>query len=102
MFEAIQVERLYEKIVEQIERRILTGELNSGDQLPPERELGEQFRVSRTAVREAVKALREKGLVTVRPGCGTFIAAGSAHDELDTLHLPVRQVRKDSIASSKV
>ena len=72
-YEAIQSERLYEKIVDQIEGRILTGELKLGDHLPSERELAEQFRVSRTAVREAVKTLAEKGLVQVRPGRGTFI-----------------------------
>lgn len=72
-YEAIQSERLYEKIVSQIEGRILAGELKPGDHLPAERELAEQFRVSRTAVREAVKTLAEKGLVQVRPGRGTFV-----------------------------
>ncbi len=77
-YEAIQTERLYAKIVEQIQRRILSGELKVGDHLPPERELAEQFHVSRTAVREAVKTLSEKGLVQVRPGKGTFIANGTS------------------------
>ena len=72
-YAAIQSERLYEKIVDQIEGRILAGELQPGDHLPSERELAEQFRVSRTAVREAVKTLAEKGLVQVRPGRGTFV-----------------------------
>jgi GntR family transcriptional repressor for pyruvate dehydrogenase complex len=72
-YAAIQSERLYEKIVDQIEGRILSGELQPGDHLPAERELAEQFRVSRTAVREAVKTLAEKGLVQVRPGRGTFV-----------------------------
>src|SRR6516225_7536717 len=84
-YEPIQVKRLYEKIVEQIERRILTGELKVGDQLPAERELGEQFHVSRTAVREAVKALREKGLVEVRPGRGTFITNDTSQAVRDSL-----------------
>jgi GntR family transcriptional repressor for pyruvate dehydrogenase complex len=52
----------------------MQGELRVGDQLPSERELSELFGVSRTAVRDAVNALREKGLVEVRPGKGTFIA----------------------------
>ncbi len=52
----------------------MTGELRPGDKLPPERELAEQFGVSRTAVREAVKALHEKGLIEVLPGKGTFIS----------------------------
>lgn len=52
----------------------MQGDLRVGDRLPSERELSELFGVSRTAVRDAVNALREKGLVEVRPGKGTFIA----------------------------
>ncbi len=77
MYLPIQTERLYERIVSQIEQRIEAGDLNVGDQLPAERELAEQFTVSRTAVREAVKALRQKGLVEIRPGRGTFITDGT-------------------------
>ncbi len=69
----VQSERLFEQIVVQIEARILAGELKIGDQLPPERALADQFKVSRTAVREAVKILREKGLIEIRPGRGTFV-----------------------------
>ena len=58
MYQPIQSERLYERIVDQIEHRIIAGDLKVGDQLPAERELAEQFAVSRTAVREAIKALR--------------------------------------------
>jgi len=73
MYLPIQSERLYERIVNQIEQRIESGDLKVGDQLPSEHELAEQFAVSRTAIREAVKALRQKGLVEIRPGRGTFI-----------------------------
>jgi len=73
MYKTIQTSRLYEQIVQQIEESILTGSLKSGDQLPAERELAQQFGVSRTAVREAIKALREKGLVEAYSGRGTFI-----------------------------
>ena len=77
MYLPVQTERLYQQIVDQIELRIVSGELKVGDQLPSERELAEQFAVSRIAVREAVKALREKGLVEIRPGRGTFITNGT-------------------------
>lgn len=77
MYLPIQTERLYEQIVHQIEQRIAAGDLKVGDQLPPEKELAEQFGVSRTAVREAIKALREKRLVEIRPGKGTFILNGT-------------------------
>lgn len=73
----VQNERLYEQIVGQIESRIMSGDLKVGDQLPPERELAVQFQVSRTAVREAVKILREKGLIEIRSGRGTFVINGT-------------------------
>ncbi len=90
MYQAIQSERLYQKIVEQIELRVLSGELKVGDQLPSERELGEQFSVSRTAVREAVKALREKGLVDVSPGRGTFIINSTSQAARGSLGLMMK------------
>ncbi len=77
MYISLHTERLYERIVNQIEQHIVSGKLKVGDQLPSEYELAEQFGVSRTAVREAIKALREKRLVEVRPGKGTFITNGA-------------------------
>jgi GntR family transcriptional repressor for pyruvate dehydrogenase complex len=79
MYKIVRSSRLYEQIVQQVEESIHKGALKAGDQLPPERELAEQFGVSRTAVREAVKALREKGLVEAYPGRGTFITDGSSY-----------------------
>jgi GntR family transcriptional repressor for pyruvate dehydrogenase complex len=73
MYTAVKTSRLYQKIVEQIEQSIRAGTLKAGDQLPAERDLALQFGVSRTAVREAVKALFEKGLVEAMPGRGTFV-----------------------------
>lgn len=78
MYKTVQSSRLYEQIAQQIEDSILSGVLKAGDQLPAERELALQFGVSRTAVREAVKALREKGLVEAYSGRGTFITNGTS------------------------
>jgi GntR family transcriptional repressor for pyruvate dehydrogenase complex len=66
------------QIVQQIEESILENRMKPGDQLPPERELALQFGVSRTAVREAMKALREKGLVEAYSGRGTFVIDGTS------------------------
>jgi GntR family transcriptional repressor for pyruvate dehydrogenase complex len=85
MYKVVQTSRLYEQIVQQIEESIMKGALKEGDQLPAERELAQQFGVSRTAVREAVKALREKGLVEAYPGRGTFITNGTSHSIRQTL-----------------
>lgn len=79
MYKIVRSSRLYEQIVQQVEESIQKGALKLGDQLPPERELAQQFGVSRTAVREAVKALREKGLVEAYPGRGTFITGGTSY-----------------------
>jgi DNA-binding FadR family transcriptional regulator len=89
MYQPIESARLYERIVEQIEQRILKGELHVGDQLPPERDLCEQFGVSRTAVREAVKALRQKGLLETYPGRGTFITNSTSRAMRHSLDLVV-------------
>jgi GntR family transcriptional repressor for pyruvate dehydrogenase complex len=59
-------------------KTILSRRLKPGDRLPSERELGEQFGVSRTVVREAVRALAAKGLIEVRSGSGLRVAAVDA------------------------
>ena len=79
MYKAIQSSRLYEQIVQQIEESIRKGDLTEGSQLPAERDLATQFGVSRTAVREAIKALQEKGLVDAFPGRGTFVTNGTSN-----------------------
>ena len=53
--------------------------MSEGSQLPAERDLAKQFGVSRTAVREAIKALQEKGLVDAFPGRGTFVTNGTSN-----------------------
>jgi GntR family transcriptional repressor for pyruvate dehydrogenase complex len=90
MYKTVQTSRLYEQIVQQIEESILAGTLKPGDQLPAERDLAQQFGVSRTAVREAVKTLREKGLVEAYPGRGTFIRDGTAQAIRQSLGLMTR------------
>jgi GntR family transcriptional regulator, transcriptional repressor for pyruvate dehydrogenase complex len=65
--------RLSEQLASRIESLILGSQLMPEDKLPSERELGEQFGVSRTAVREALKLLEERGLVEVRSGRGAFV-----------------------------
>jgi GntR family transcriptional repressor for pyruvate dehydrogenase complex len=59
--------------VEQIRALIREGRWAPGDQIPPERELAERFRVSRTSVREALRALEMQGVIDSRQGGGTFV-----------------------------
>src|SRR5215468_1883021 len=90
MYKIVQTSRLYEQIVQQIEDSILKGDLKPGDQLPAERDLAQRFGVSRTAVREAVKALREKGLVEAYSGRGTFVTNGTSQAIRQSLDLMIR------------
>src|ERR1700728_3869168 len=90
VYKLIRTSRLYEQIVQQIEESILKGSLKAGDQLPAERELAIRFGVSRTAVREAVKALREKGLVEAYSGRGTFITDGTSQAVRQSFDLMVK------------
>ncbi len=90
VYKLVRTSRLYEQIVQQIEESIVKGDLKAGDQLPAERELAQRFGVSRTAVREAVKALREKGLVEAYSGRGTFITDGTTQAVRQSLDLMVK------------
>lgn len=95
LYKVIRTSRLYEQIVQQIEDSILKGHLKPGDQLPAERELAQQFGVSRTAVREAVKALREKGLVEAYSGRGTFVRDGTSQAIRQSLDLMIKIGQQD-------
>ena len=90
VYKQVRTSRLYEQIVQQIEESIVKGDLKPGDQLPAERELAQKFGVSRTAVREAVKALREKGLVEAYSGRGTFITDDTTLAVRQSLDLMVK------------
>src|ERR1700683_421786 len=87
VYKVVRPSLLYEQIVQQIEDSVLNGSLKPGDQLPAERDLAQRLGVSRTAVREAVKALREKGLVEAYFGRGTFITDGTSQAVRQSLDL---------------
>ena len=98
MYKVVQASRLYEQIVQQIEESILKGELNEGSQLPAERDLAKQFGVSRTAVREAIKALQEKGVVDAFPGRGTFVTNGTSNSMRRSLDRIIKSGEPDGWA----
>jgi GntR family transcriptional repressor for pyruvate dehydrogenase complex len=95
VYKTVKTSRLYEQIVQQVEESILNGQLKPGDQLPAERDLAQRFGVSRTAVREAVKALREKGLVEAYSGRGTFVTNGTSQAIRQSLDLMLRINQQD-------
>ncbi len=69
---------LYRRIVNGLRAEIAGGALPPGARLPTERALCARFGVSRHTVREALRQLRDEGLVASRQGAGTTVAAGDA------------------------
>lgn len=65
-----RVLRPRQQVEEKIKSMILSGELRSGERLPPEAELARQFDVSRTTVREALRSLSTQNLIDKVPGAG--------------------------------
>jgi len=96
MYQEVKRGRLYEEIVNQIQDLIVQERLQPGNKLPPERQLIEQFGVSRTVVREAIRALEEKGLVEVKHGIGVYVSQLSSDSVSESIAL-LFQVRKSSL-----
>jgi GntR family transcriptional regulator, transcriptional repressor for pyruvate dehydrogenase complex len=96
-YRTVRTSRLFEQIVQQVEESICKGQLKAGDQLPAERDLAQRFGVSRTAVREAVKTLREKGLVEAYSGRGTFVTNGTSQAMRQSLDLMVRVNQQEGL-----
>ena len=74
-FKPIKQPRVSEEVFNQLKKEILSNDFKAGDRLPPERELAEQFQVSRIAIREAIRALENSGFITIRQGAtgGAFV-----------------------------
>lgn len=64
---------IYWQVVDQIQESIKAGHLLPGDQLLPERELAEQFGVSRPSVRQALAVLDTQGVIEITPRDGAYI-----------------------------
>lgn len=87
MLNPIKNTKIYEKVMEQIKQLVKEGKLNRGDKLPSERDLSDQLQVSRTSVREALRALETLGLVEARHGEGNFINDNLENSLLEPLSI---------------
>jgi GntR family transcriptional repressor for pyruvate dehydrogenase complex len=80
---------LSDQLVEQLTEAILSRKIPPGERLPSERELGDQFKVSRTVVREAVRSLAARGLVRVTAGRGVEVNERSSAPMAQSMRLLV-------------
>src|SRR5437868_14964652 len=87
IFAPVSVARASSAIAEQIRGAILTGRIKAGDRLSPERELAEQFGVSRVTVRDALRSLEAMGLIEVKVGArgGAFVTAPTGSKVAQTM-----------------
>jgi len=81
---------VYEQIVEQVEKHILTGVLNGGDRMPSVRNLSLELHVNPNTVQRAYTELERGGIISTSPGRGTFVS--------DRALELLRKLRRESLA----
>ena len=84
-FKKLNAPSLKELFVNELQNMILSGKLEIGSKLPPERELAESMKVSRAVINSGIAELEKKGFLVVRPRIGTFVADYRRDGSLDTL-----------------
>jgi DNA-binding FadR family transcriptional regulator len=84
-FGVIVAPTIRDLFVEKIVSMVLSGKLSTGDRVPPERELAEQMRVSKTVVHAGLKDLERMGFVCVNGRQGTFVANYAENGTFETL-----------------
>jgi GntR family transcriptional regulator, transcriptional repressor for pyruvate dehydrogenase complex len=97
-FEPIRQIRVSEEVAKQLKQSILSGQLKPGDKLPSERELADEFEVSRLAIREAVRSLQVTGFVSTRQGSGGGVfVTDLTFEQLSNTYLDLFVTNKISI-----
>lgn len=84
-YKSIRPKKIYEEVAEALIKMIKDGTLKPGDQLLPVHQLAQEFQVGRSAVREALSALRAMGLIEMRQGEGTYVKTYDAASLTPTL-----------------
>jgi GntR family transcriptional regulator len=94
---------LYYQLVEALRDQIVSRRYEPGDQLPPERELAEQYGISRMTVRQALQHLIREEALIARQGLGTFVAEPKlTYDPLHMLGFTDEMLRRGANPSSRV
>lgn len=83
--EPVKKETLTEQVMSQIADQIVSGQLAPGEKLPDERSLATMFGVTRSRIREALRALSLIGLIDIRPGGGSFVSTNESQLPRETV-----------------
>ena len=100
----IQKRKIYQEVQDRLMRRIQSGEIRPGDQLPPERELMELYGVGRPAIREALQAMERSGIVEISHGERARVVVPTAQDLIAQIGSGARhllQVQPDTMEHLK-
>nr|WP_154924120.1 FadR/GntR family transcriptional regulator [Microbacterium testaceum] len=81
----VPIDRIGSRVLQDLVEMVVTEAFPSGAFLPPEQALCDEFGVSRTVIRECIKRMQEKGLVTVSQGRGTQVQPFNEWNVLDPL-----------------
>ncbi len=87
MFKKAKQNRIFQDIVDQVQQAVVTGELAPGEKLPPEREMCTIFNTSRGTLREALRILEQKKLISIKLGAGGGAIVREPNLELITENL---------------
>lgn len=85
IFKKLSAPSLKELFISELEGMILSGKLEIGAKLPPERELAESMQVSRAVVNSGIAEMEKKGFLVVKPRIGTFVADYRRYGTTETL-----------------
>ncbi len=85
LFKKLSAPSLKELFVSELEGMILSGKLEIGTKLPPERELAESMQVSRAVINSGIAEMEKKGFLVVKPRIGTFVADYRRYGTVETL-----------------
>ena len=95
MFQKAKQGRVFEDVVDQIQEAIIRGHLKAGTRLPAERELKDMFEASRGTLREALRVLEQRGLISIKTGVkgGAVVNEPTTHQVSESLDLLLRLQR---------
>ncbi len=90
----VRSEGLTENLVRKLKDCVLRGVIRPGERLPPERDLAAMLNVSRSSLRQALKALQVMGVLEVKQGSGNYLSASAEHilREPTNLLVPLRGI----------
>jgi GntR family transcriptional regulator len=91
---------LHAQLAELLRTQIRCQKLQSGEQIPSERELCERYEISRITVRRALSTLAQEGLVYATVGKGTYVAMPRLKEELQPLSSFTEDMQRRGMAAS--